>query len=72
MPAEAPPRLTYLAAPYRHPLRAVQDARLEAVSRVAAGRRIDHLVFCPLMYAQALLNYGFGHRDDRWYEYDLG
>ena len=62
MPAEALPRLTYLAAPYRHPTKAVQDARLEAVSRVAAGfTDIDRRVFCPLTYAQALLDHGFGH-----------
>ena len=74
MLAEAPPRLSYLAAPYRHPLSAVQDARLEAVSRVAAALTdIDRRVFCPLTYAQALLDHGFGRKDDQWwYEYDVG
>lgn len=38
LPTEGPrPGLTYLANPYRHPSEAVQDARMEAVSRVAAG-----------------------------------
>ena len=74
MPATPPPRLTYLAAPYRHPSEAVQDARLEAVSRVAAALTdIDRRAFCPLTYAQALLDHGFGRKDDRWwYEYDVG
>ena len=30
-------------------------------------------MFCPLAYAQALLDHGFGHKDDEWwYEYDVG
>ena len=62
MPATPSPQLTYLAAPYRHLSEAVQDARLEVVSRVAASLTdIDHRVFCPLTYAQALLDHGFGH-----------
>ena len=74
MPANTSPRLTYLAAPYRHLSKAVQDARLEAVSRVAAALTdIDRRVFCPLTYAQALLDHGFGRKDDQWwYEYDVG
>ena len=71
---ESPPRLTYLAAPYRHPSKQVRDARMEAVGRVAAGLTdIDRRVFCPLLYAQALIDHGFGHKDDRWwYDYDVG
>ena len=74
MLAEAPSRLTYLAPPYRHPSRTVRDARVEAVSGVAAGLTDnDRSVFCPLTYAQALLEHGFGDRDDQWwYEYDVG
>ena len=47
---------------------------MEAVSRVAAGLTdIDHRVFCPLMYAQVLIDHGFGHKDDQWwYDYDVG
>ena len=47
---------------------------MEAVSRVAAGLTdIDRRVFCPLTYAQALLDHGFGHKDDQWwYDYDVG
>ena len=74
MPLESPPRLIYLAAPYRHPSKPVRDARMEAVGRVAAGlTNIDRRVFCPLMYAKALIEHGFRHRDDRWwYDYDVG
>ena len=74
MPAAPPPRLTYLAASYRHPSNAVQDARLEAVSRVTAALTdIDRRVFCPLTYGQALLEHSFSDRDDQWwYEYDVG
>ena len=62
MLAEAPPRLTYLAAPYRHPSRTVRDALMEAVSRVATGLTdINRRVFCLLTYVQALLDHGFGH-----------
>ena len=44
----------------------MRDTRLEAVSRVAAGLTdIDRRVFCPLTYAQAQLDHGFGYRDDR-------
>ena len=73
MPADPPPRLTYLAAPYRHPSETIQDARLEVVSRVAAALTdIDRRVFCPLTYAQALLDHGFDRKDDWWwYEYDV-
>ena len=47
---------------------------MEAVGRVAAGLTdIDRRVFCPLTYAQALPDHGFGHKDDQWwYEYDVG
>ena len=47
---------------------------MEAVSRVASGLTdIDRRVFCPLTYAQALLDHGFAHKDDQWwYEYDVG
>ena len=73
MPADPPPRLTYLAAPYRHPSETIQDARLEVVSRVAASLTdIDRRVFCPLTYAQALLDHGFDDKDDQWwYEYGV-
>ena len=66
--------MTYLAALFRHPSKAVQDARLEAISRVTAALTdIDRRAFCPLTYAQALLDHGFGRKDDRWwYEYDVG
>ena len=74
MLAEAPPRLTYLTAPYRHPSRTVRDARVEAVGSIAAGLTDnDRSVFCPLTYAQPLLEHGFGDRDDQWwYDYDVG
>ena len=74
MREESRPPLTYLAAPYRHHEELVRDARLEAVSRVAAGlTKIDRRVFCPLTYADALLENGFGPRDDEWwYGYDIG
>ena len=74
MPLEPPPRLIYLAAPYRHPSKPVRDARMEAVGRVAAGLTDnDRRVFCPLMYAQALIDHGFSHKDDQWwYDYDVG
>ena len=74
MPPQSHPRLIYLASPYRHPSKPVRDARMEAVSRVATSLTdIDRRVFCPLMYAQALIDHGFGHRDDRWwYDYDVG
>ena len=74
MPPESPPRLIYLAAPYRHTSKPVRDARMEAVGRVAVGLTgMDRRVFCPLMYAQALIDHGFGHKDDRWwYDYDVG
>ena len=67
-------RLTYLAAPFRHAVKSVRDSRLEAVSRYAAALTdIDRCVFCPLAYAQALLDHGFGRKDDEWwYEYDVG
>ena len=30
-------------------------------------------MFCPLTYAQALLDHGFGYKEDQWwYEYDVG
>ena len=47
---------------------------MEAISRVAAALTdIDRRVFCPLTYAQALLDHGFDRKDDRWwYEYDVG
>ena len=71
---ESRPPLIYLAAPYRHHEESVRDARLEAVSRVAAGlTEIDRRVFCPLTYADALRANGFGPRDDEWwYDYDIG
>ena len=74
MPLESSPRLIYLAAPNRHPSKPLRDARMEAVGRVAAGLTgMDRRVFCPLMYAQALIDHGFGHKDDRWwYGYDVG
>ena len=74
MPPESPPRLIYLPAPCRHPSKPVQDARVEAVGRAATGLTdMDSRVFCPLMYAQALIGHGFGHKDDRWrYDYDVG
>ena len=74
MREESRPPLTYLAAPYRHHEELVRDARLEAVSRVAAAlTEIDRRIFCPLTYADALLEKGFGLRDDEWwYGYDIG
>ena len=74
MSLDPSPGLTYLAAPYRHPSKPVRDARMEAVGRVAAGLTdIDRRVYCPLVYAQALIDHGFGHKDDRWwYDYDVG
>ena len=74
MREESRPPLIYLAAPYRHQEELVRDARLEAVSRVAAAlTEIDRRVFCPLTYADALLENGFSPRDDEWwYVYDIG
>ena len=68
------PRLTYLAAPFRHAVKSVRNSRLEAVSRYAALLTdIDRRVFCPLAYAQALIDHGFGYKDDEWwYKYDVG
>ena len=66
MPTESPPRLTYLAAPYKHSSTTVWVARMEAVSRVAvAFTDINHRVFRSLTYAQALLVHGFARKDDR-------
>ena len=46
---------------------------MEAVSRAVGLTDVDRRVFCPLTYAQALLNHCFGHKNDQpWYEYDLG
>ena len=47
---------------------------MEAVSRVAAAlTESDHRIFCPLTYANALLEKGFDWRTDEWwYEYDIG
>ena len=72
--AELMPPLIYLVAPYRHTKDSVQDARLEAVSRVAAALTdADRRVFCPLTHAHALIESGFGFREDEWwYEYDIG
>ena len=56
-----------------HTSRTVRDARMEAVSRVTSGLTdINRRVFCLLTYVQALLDHGFGHKDYRWYEYDVG
>ena len=72
--AELMPPLIYLVAPYRHSEDSVQDARLEAVSRVAAALTdADRRVFCPLTHAHALIESGLGFREDEWrYEYDIG
>ena len=72
--SEASSPLTYLAAPYRHPSDSVMEARLEAVTRVAAGLTDATLrIFCPLTYANALLSKGFAWKTDAWwYEYDIG
>ena len=74
MPAESSSRLTYLAAPYRHPSRAVHDASYGSCQwRGNETTDIDRRVFCPLTYAQALLDHGFDDKDDQWwYEYDVG
>ena len=47
---------------------------MEAANRVAtAPTDIDLRAFCSLTYAQALLDYSIGHRDERWwYDYDIG
>ena len=46
---------------------------MEAVSRAGGLTDIDRRVFCPLTYAQAILNHCFGHKNDQWwYEYDVG
>ena len=47
---------------------------MEAVSRVAAGLTdTDRRIFCPLTYANALLDKGFDCKTDEWwYEYDIG
>ena len=55
-------------------LKSVRNSRPGAVTKyLAAVSDIDRRVFCPLSFAQALADHGFGHEDDEWwYEYDAG
>ena len=56
MPAEAPPRLAYLEGGAGCSPGSRQQSR-------AGLTDIDRRMFCPLTYAQALLDHGFGHKD---------